>query len=239
MLTNILARHPLLFSRPDKYSVIHKDFHTDEELTEFVVTTDGSGAAGTSVVDTTGSSHFGRFVISGQATTDKTGSQLQYDAESMALVASKETMFWGDMKMSEATQSCFAAGLMVTDGTILDTSTGAITITDGVLFRKTDGATTIDCVIVRDSVEVAVQSAVKTLANATQYHLEIIVVMGTNAGEGTAYFYINDDQVAILHTGTMPYSAEESLTMSHAFLSGSATGTMTDEGDYLGSAMTR
>lgn len=237
MLTNILNQHPFLFTRPDLYSVIHKDFHTDEELTEFVATAIAGGSS--AVVDTTASSHFGRCLLSGAATTADSGAQLQYDSESMALVAGEYTFFWGDAKLSEATDSAWAAGLCVTDASILHATTGVITITDGVMFRKADDVATIDAVIVRDSVEVSLQSAIYTIQSGVKFEMEIIVAMDQTAGVGTAYFYINGALVASLDCGIMPYSAEESLTMSHAFQSGSNVGTMTDELDYIGSGMSR
>lgn len=229
MLSYIKTVYPEVLSRPDMWSGYLKDFHSDEELTEFVVTPTGSGAAGITVSDAV----YGIAAISGQATTDKTGAQMQYDGESVALVTGKTTLFGTSASLSEVTQSWYLSGLCITDTALRNTSTGAIDFSDGVYFAKSDGDASIGCYVIRDSAVINSATAVKTLVADTTYDLEIKVLMSSVAGTGTAYFYVNGAEVARLASSTMPYSGEEILTSSVHFFSGSATGTMTCLVDYV------
>lgn len=232
-MIHIQASNPEVFT-PWLWSGYFKDFHTDEELTEFVVSALTSGSA--SVIDTTGSSVYGIARLTGAATTDNSGANIQYDAETIALVPGKRTLFTAKVRVNEATSTNVAAqcdlfaGLALTDAAWY---TGEPT--DGVYFRSLDGAATIDCVVVRDDVEVGLSLAVATLVSATWYTLEIVIDMeATPVGAGTAYFYIDGALVATHYTTTMPQASEESLTASVEFVTGDNTGTKWCDVDYVG-----
>ena len=186
---------------------------------------------------------YGVAVLSGVATTDDTGYQLQRDMEIFTLLIGKNTDCFARLKLSEATQSSLFMGLAISDTTIqhatTDTVAGGLTISDGVGWYKPDGEATAYGVIMRDSV-IANTGAIVTLVDATYVTLAVRVTMDpTTLGKGTAYFYADGAIVGALNSLTMPYSAEEVLTPSVSFKSGSATGTMTCTVDFLGARQER
>lgn len=223
----ISQRYPEVFTKPWLWSGYFKDFHSDEELTEFVATAKSSGT--NVIIDYT----YGKARLSGAATTDNSGSELQYDGESIALKTSKITIFTTSLIINEttstnaATESDIYAGICITDTDLIGG------FTDGVFFRKDDGDTYLDCVIRRDSVD-SVATAVTTLATGVDYNLEIVIIMSSTAGTGTAYFYVNGAEVAKLTSTTMPYETEEYLTSSITFQTGDNTGTKYCDFDYVG-----
>ena len=70
--------------------------------------------------------------------------------ESFKYEAAKGLYFKTRFKVSDATQSDFAVGLVITDTTIIDG------VTDGIFFRKADGSTSMELVIEKDSTETTV-----------------------------------------------------------------------------------
>lgn len=227
-----------VFTKPWLWSGKFYDFHSDEELTEFVATLAASGTA--AVLDTAGSAHYGVARLSGAATTDNSGANIHQDAETIALVTGKTTLFTARFQLNEttstngATESDFFAGIA-----LQDTAWFSGEPTDGIYFRKNEGDAYLDCVVVRDDVEVGLSLAVATLATGTWYTLEIVVDMEATAGAGTAYFYLNGTLVGTLYSATMPYSAEEGLAMTAEFITGDNTGTKWCDVDYIGAWVQR
>lgn len=225
--------HPEVFTKPWLWSGYFKDFHSDEEITEFASA--GAIASGTSaIIDKT----YGILRLSGAATTDNSGYEYQYDGETIALVANKITLFTTSIKLNETTsanvaaESDFITGICITDTDLL----GAFT--DGIYFQKNDGDAYLDCHVKRDSVDSA-SLAVATLVAGVTYVLEIKVVMSATAGTGTAYFYVNGAEVAKITSVTMPYDGEEYLTSSLTFQTGDNTGTKWADYDYIGAWVQR
>lgn len=234
----IQASYPEVFTKPWLWSGYFRDFHTEEELTEFVVTLAASGTA--AVIDTTASSARGIAQLSGAATTDNSGVNLQYDAETIVFATNKITLFTARVYFDESTstnvetQSDFYAGLGITD-----TAWFTGNPTDGIYFRKDDGDAYLDVVIRRDGADVASNTQVMSIASDTWYTLEIVVDMENTPGSGTAYFYVNGAEVGRLFTATIPYEAEESMTATVEFATGDNTGTKWCLLDYVGAWVQR
>lgn len=223
------------FPRGPKAYELFEDFLTDESAS---TTAASSGllatAAATGTISMLDSVHGGVLRISGAATTDNSGANVQGDVEFAALRANTETRFITRIRFGNSgstgdtvTQSDFYAGLILQDTDI----TGGVT--DGIYFKKADGAATIECVVERDSVETT-SGAIQTLAESTWYELAICVEMSATAGAGKARFFIDGKEVAAIPSTTMPYDGEEYLTPSIEFLSGDNSGTRYVDVDYVG-----
>jgi len=182
---------------------------------------------------------FGVAVLSGAATTDNSGAQIQADMETCSLVTSKTTRFIVRLKLSDATQDEFFAGLAITDTTLLDgtgTLAAGLTHTDSVGFYKPDGATDVYCVVRRDSVNV-VSFSVGSVAADTYAVFAFEVVMSSTAGTGQIRAAKDGNWVTQAGGGystVMPYDSEEILAPSLAFNTGDNVGTKTLTVDYLG-----
>lgn len=180
-------------------------------------------------------------VLSGAATTDNSGTQIQGDMETFALVLGKETRFKTRLKLSDGTEDEVFAGLAITDTTLCDgtgTLAGGLTHTDSVGIYKPDGGTNVYGVIRRDSVQLSTDLGAFTMTDYNRF--EVVVQMdATTAGKGYALFYVNGVLKGRLDSTTMPYSAEEILTPSLAFNSGNNTGTKTCTVDYIAARQQR
>lgn len=178
--------------------------------------------------------------LSGAATTDDSGVQIQQDTEWICLNAGKWTCFTTRVKLSDGTQDELFAGIALTDTTLIDgagTMAAGLTHTDSIAFYKPDGEATIYGIIRRDSTSGAASHAVTGAISATLTDwavLSFVVQMDTTAGSGTVIFYINGTEVGRLSSSTMPYAAEEPLAISLATLSGVNTGTKTCKVDFVG-----
>jgi len=116
---------------PIKYHVYHEDFDKYTASDWVITTTEaGGGDATEALADGDGGS----------------GGVI----ESFKYEAAKGLYFKTRFKVSDATQSDFAVGLVITDTTIIDG------VTDGIFFRKADGSTSMELVIEKDSTETTV-----------------------------------------------------------------------------------
>lgn len=77
------------------------------------------------------------------AAADNDGNQIQLTTENFTIAAGKKVWFETRLKVSDATQSDFAFGLIVLDTTILGAVDGD-GFTDGIYFAKEDGDTQLD-----------------------------------------------------------------------------------------------
>ena len=202
------------------------DFHSDEELNEFTVTTIAGGSA--SVVDTVAN---GVVRITGAATTDNSGAEIQRDAASLAFEVSQTYRQLGRFYLSDATQCDFLTGV----GT-LDTSLIASLPTDGIILQKLDDVATIDVLVRKASTTQVTLSAVATLSSATWYEWALQVAMTSTAGSGTVTVWLNDVIVATFSTALLPTGM---LADFAAMQSGNASGTKYADVDYLGLDWTR
>lgn len=228
------------FPRGPKAYEFFEDFLNDEAASATDATAWLKGTAiNSGTIAILDSVHGGVARLSGAATTDDSGYGIQGDAEYVALRANTKTAFLSRVRFGNTgstgntvTQSDVLAGICVQDTSLL------AGLTDGIYFRKADGAATIECVVERDSVELA-SGAIATLSESTWYDLAIAVEMSGTAGSGVARFFIDGSEVAAISSLTMPYESEEYLTPSIEFMSGDNSGTRFLDVDYLGAAGAR
>lgn len=235
-LTYPLSRFPDLDAQ---WYIFNRDFDNEQDIDAFTGTALSSGTGAVTV-----DRKFGVYRMSGAATTDNSGFQIQGDMETFALAIGKRTLFETQLQCSDMTESEILAGLCITDTTLIDAggtfAAADLTHSDGVGFYKPDGQTTWYVYIMRDSVIVASSGPFTGVANDTNIRLGLEVRMDANtAGKGKALFYINGQLVAGLDSSTMPYESEEILTPSVAFNTGDNLGTKTCDVDYVRAAQER
>ena len=223
---------------PAWYAPVY-EFDNEQGIDPFTTTALSSGTGAVTTDE-----NLGVYTLSGAATTDNSGFQLQGDMETVSLNLGKKVLFMERLKGSDATESEYFAGLSITDTTMLSgTGTLAIasvTMSDAIGFYKPDGQATYYGVIIRDSVLTSVGPFATSMADDTYLRLSFEIQMdGTTAGKGTVNFYMNNVQVGQLTSTTMPYDTEEILTPATAFVTGNNTGTKTAKVDYIGVAVER
>ena len=182
-------------------------------------------------------------VFSSANNGDNSGAQIQQDMEVWTLEAGKEVWFTARLKMSDVTQAEAFVGIAITDTSVLDgggSLASGVTVTDGFGFYKPDGETNWYGVLRRDSVQVTTGTLATAVAD-TYIMFEARVVMDpSTAGKGRVYYFIDGAEVARLDSTTMPYSAEEVLAGTVAFLSAEANGGVkTLTLDFFGAAQQR
>jgi hypothetical protein len=211
--------------RPQRNGVWY-DFHSDEELTEFTVTAIAGGSA--SVVDTVPN---GVVRLTGAATTDNSGAEIQRDTASVAFEVSQTYRMLERFQLSDSTQCDFYTGLCT-----LDTSIIASLPTDGIMLQKLDDAATLDVLVRKAGTTQVTLASVATLASATWYEWALQVAMTSTAGSGSVTIWLNDVVVATFSSALLPTGM---LAEFAAMQSGNATGTKTADVDYLGLDWTR
>lgn len=234
------------FPEPPTYFTQWEDWNDEYTLTAAASPWIGTAlSSGTGVLTT--DEQYGVLRLSGNATSDNSGYQVQRDMETAALLTGKKTRFMCRVKLSDATNSHFFAGLSITDTTVLDgaDAVAGLTASDCVGLFKADDAATLALVVKRDSVVVA-STSFATLEDATYYWLAFEVNMSNTAGTGTvrAWVYNGTTGGLLFSSGgvtssTMPYSGEEILTETLALVSGNATGTKTADIDCIGTMIER
>lgn len=205
------------------------DFLTDEELTEFVATAISSGTS--AVIDTEVG---GVLRLSGAATTDDSGNEVQQDAGWVLLVTDKRIKFSARVRFGESTstnmptQSDFFCGIAT-----LDTSIIASAPTNGIYFRKDDGDDYLDVVIRTGAAEITAIPAVYTLSKDVWYRLEIDIQMGASSGVGTVTFYVDGTaKYSATYAAGLPASTS-AMSKFCAFQTGAADGTKYVDLDWL------
>jgi hypothetical protein len=138
------------------------------------------------------------------------GVNAQIIGESFELT-SDQHLFFGlyGIKIDNATQSDFFAGLAITDTDILGG------VTDRIGFEKLDGAVDLKFMLEKDSVETLTDSAID-VANATAFDIE----MYWDGDAGTVEFFVNGVSVGSPVTTNLPN--DEFLRPTIQFLTGEA-----------------
>lgn len=214
--------------------IVSRDFMTDEDLTEFVATAIASGT--NAVIDT---EPCGVARLSGVATTDDSGCELQYDAGGVALSLSQTIKFSTRVRFGESTstdmptQCDFYTGICT-----LDTSIIASAPTNGIYFRKDDGDDYIDLVIRTAAADVIVATAAATAVKDTWMRLEIQIVMNATSGSGTVTFYKDGTTIGSFNTTSLPASTSI-MSMFSAFQTGNNLGTKYVDIDWIAVEQTR
>lgn len=149
---------------------------------------------GTATITQTGAG--GVLVLSGAATTDNSGGQVQMDVDWVTTAAGKDIAFGCWLKASNVVNQAIFAGLSITDTTVVD---GAATITgltasDCIGLFKPDGADTWH-IAVKGATTVVLNEALPiTLVADTYYWLEFVARM-TSTTAGTVSVYLNGSRV--------------------------------------------
>lgn len=219
-----------------EWDVWIEDFKDGYALTSDLPISGSSPWVGTAIASGTFSQPdgvFGVATLSGAASTDNSGVQLQTDREFVALRQGKTCELVAAFRLSDAVESELLFGVAVRDTSLLD-GTGSLaaglTHSDGVGIYKPDGESNIYGYIRRDNVQ-ANTGALASIANDTWVTLAIRIEMDVStAGKGYVTFFKDGSVLgggANLSSTTMPYDAEEDMAVSVAFLSGNNSGTKT------------
>lgn len=166
----------------------------------------------------------GALRISGAATTDNSGRQVQRATETFALVAGKRSGFEVNFRVSDADQVDLKCGVAVTDSTIL-----ASDPSDGIWFYLADGSSTAFGSIKRDSAEKGLVQ-LGAISDDTWHTVRCEITMdASTAGLASSVeWFVDGTNVASLRdVAQMPYDGEEILAEFMAMQSGDATGTKT------------
>ena len=166
------------------------------------------------------------------AGADNDGCQMQLTTENFTITSGKKTWFKARFKISDATQSDFAIGLIILDTTILG-STDGDGATDGIFFSKEDGDANLDFNCQLDTTTGQSRStAIATVADDTYLSVGFVY-----DGKSTIKYFVND-----VHKGTMSVSTSvlpnTPVTVSFAVLAGEAEATVFTV-DYLFAAQER
>jgi hypothetical protein len=151
---------------------------------------------------------------------DNDGLNAQVLGEAFSFAARYPTYFGCRFKLAEVLQCDAAAGLIITDTTVL--LDGA---SDGLYFRKNDGLATLYLVAEKDNAETVI--GVATLANNTYVTAEYLYT------GGVVHVYINGIWVAELADSDPNFPDDEFLTPSLCLLTGEAVNVKTMTTDWI------
>lgn len=203
--------NPLSIERafgPDVFEV-REDFTNiavaSDAISNWTVTLVEAGGGETTITRPDASG--GALLITTDANEDD-GANLQLTTgESFGFAATNYLTYFGcRLKISDATQSDFIAGLCITDTTLLGG------MTDGVYFEKLDGGTGLSFTTEKDSSETQ-SDALHTIVADTYVTLEFCF-------DGTSVKALVNGTVVASHTATIPN--DELLCPSIHFLAGEA-----------------
>ena len=177
---------------------------TDTTVDSFWTVTRTEAGAGESTV-AKGDGAGGVLVLTTDANEDD-GINMQLLGESFKLAAGTVLYFGIRLKLSEATQSDFFAGLAITDTDILGG------VTDRIGFQKLDGVTAVTCMLEKDSTETL--SGTVLTQDADAYHtLEFYL-----DASGAVEFFVDGVSVATPAVTNLPNDEELRVTLQ--FLAG-------------------
>ncbi len=226
------AKDSTLFNYPAPDPTKVHQYFTD--FNEYVVgdwtlTTVELGAG--SATEALGDEAFGALVVTNDA-ADNDSDFFQKLGESFLLTAGKKAWFKTRLKISDATQSEFYAGLMITDTDPLSATAGD-GVTDGVFFMKEDGAATLDVYCQKDTTTGQTSAAGIATIVADTY----ITLGWEYDGVNAVKYFIND-----VHKGTLDasstYLPNTELTVSFGIKNGEAVAKILTV-DYLFAAIER
>lgn len=143
--------------------------------------------------------------------------------ESFLMASGKKVWFEARLKVSDATQSDWVAGLQITDTTPL-------AVTDGIYFRKDDGDANIDFVVIKDSTDTT-ETGVATNVDDTYVRLSFYY-----DGKDKIRYYVDGVMQGSVATTNLP--DDEALTVSFGVQNGEAVA-KTMSVDYILAAKER
>jgi adhesin HecA-like repeat protein len=175
--------------------------------------------------------------LSGAATTDNSGGQIQANGSHVA-TAGKALHFKTRCQITESTSTNSATESDLFLGFFpVDTSIEASLPADGIYFVKADGGTTISCIVRVGSSSTTITPTATAFTMDGSNHTYGISVY-PNGTSSTVEFNIDGVTVA-RHTGVSLPASTVYLTPSVAFQSGDNTGTKWCDVDYVGSCQAR
>jgi hypothetical protein len=203
--------------------VHHKGFNSDEDITEFVNTVSNSGTV--TVVDTVSG---GVARISGAATTDDSGAEMQLDAAAVGIEASKtfrllitHVVFNETTSTNCAAQSESILGLATIDTTVLGSAP-----TNGIYLQKADGETTWTLVVRKAGVAVlSYLTNWSGFETGEEYTVAFEIVPNAAGTTADITVYVNGTSIANVPDVAVPFTADGLLTPVAVFLTGDNTGT--------------
>ena len=143
--------------------------------------------------------------------------------ESFLMASGKKAWFEARLKVSDATQSDWVAGLQITDTTPL-------AVSDGIFFRKDDGDANIDFVVTKNSTATT-EAGVATNADDTYVRLSFYY-----DGKSLVRYYVDGVMQGSVATTNLP--DDEELTISFGIQNGEAAA-KTMSVDYIMAAKER
>lgn len=177
--------------------------------------------------------------LSGAATTDNSGYQIQALGAHVC-TSSKPIVFKTRVQVSESTSSNSATESDIFLGLFpIDTSIEASLPDNGIYFVKADGGTTVQCIVraaAANGLARSIASSAFTLVAGTNYRFGIAVF--PNGTDSSVEFTIDDVVVARATGLTLPASTVY-LTPSVVWQTGDNTGTKWIDVDYLASYQVR
>lgn len=188
------------------WAVLFNDFMrpTDYDTNDWTLTTVELGAG--SATEAISNADGGILLITNDAADDDSDF-FQLAKETVKFEAGKRILFAMRLKVSDATQCDFVAGLQITDTTPL-------AVTDGVYFRKDDGDAFLDFVVVKDSAATT-DTAIFTVSSDTY-----MVLAFEYNGYDAIYPWINGVRGQKVAVTNLP--DDEELTLSFGIQNGEA-----------------
>lgn len=227
-ITNVVKTSSLgMFTLPDP-SICHQFFTDFDQYAAGDWTLTSIGTTGTAALTALDG---GNLLVTNTA-ADNDGTQLQRNPASFLLAAGKRAWFKARFKVSDATQSDLAIGLIVIDTTILGATAGA-GVTDGIFFSKDDGSTSLDIQCQKN----ATTGQTRKAAIATIVDDTFLSIAWYYDGVSELKYFVNDVHLGTL-SATSAYLPDVILSPSFALLNGEgAAKTMTI--DYIFAAKER
>jgi hypothetical protein len=207
------------------YTMFHADFTEPQALaTNFTVIKDtGATVALSSTLPN------GVVTLTSAATTDDDGGSIQTIALPWLPVANKKLHMWARIKLSDATQSEMAVGLVQP---FVTNPEAMLTAAEHIMFTKADGTALVVAVNEADTVQTA-STTTTAISMVDDTWMEFgIMVNGTTSID----YYINGNWVAN-HTANI--NSDENMGLGFYHISGVATGTKVAYIDYIGAAQER
>lgn len=188
-------------------------WHTTQQLADWTVT---DVASGTGAVSSTVPG--GALVLTGAATTDNSGANIQLKSAPLKLAAEEWADFLIKIRMSDVIESDLMVGFGVVDTSVI------AGISDFVGIRKVDGAALLEGVFIRDGGTPQVLP-LGNMVNDTQLRLGFSSYV-SQGGAGRTIFWVNGSAIGQLEHATNHLS-ENQNTPTIAFQSGDNLGTKT------------
>ena len=238
-VTTAIKNNPLgMFGQPDptQWYTFFDDFSswvTDtSSVAKYTITTVEAGAS--SATEALADVATGALVITNDA-ADNDSDFFQKIGEDFLLASGKKTIFKARFKVSDATQSDWILGLMITDTTPLAASGDGAT--DGIFFQKDDGDTNIDFYVQKNTTTGQLTSTTVTTAAADDTYMTLGFYF-----DGTRYVHVYKDDglvtIVDLTTTLSTYLPDTELTVTFGIQNGEAVSKVMTV-DYIFAAIER